>query len=155
MSSGTIARASDAELSRIIESFDRLSCRLVLLEPYSIEEVANGVRTLHRSVERHIETSRGTREIEQGDSTPNSLRRRELADDHARFLTSLGELSALLGIIRRDDHGGNRQALGQYGKILSDALRIHVRAEAADGTAGLEKPGTVQATEATAPDELV
>lgn len=152
-SSVGVARAPDVALGRIIESFDRLSYGLVLLEPYFIEEIAAAVRTLRRSVERHIETSRRIWEGEQGTSTRDSLLRRELRDDHARFRTSLEELNALLGIIRRDDHGGNRQALGQYGKILAEALRIHLRAEATEGTPHPEKPGNLRSTVSCATEE--
>jgi hypothetical protein len=34
-------------------------------------------------------------------------------------------LRGLLRIVERDDHGGNRQALGQYGRILAEALKEH------------------------------
>ncbi|MFZ0892257.1 MAG: hypothetical protein WB778_07365 [Thermoplasmata archaeon] len=152
--SGTIERSSDAELYQIIESFDRLSYGLVLLENKLVEEIGIAIRRLRAAVEQHVENSRGQGRFEVGDAASDSSRRREIADDHARFRTSLAELATLFEIIRRDDHGGNRQALGQYGKILSEALRIHLAAEDSAGASGLTEFERERAPESLAPDQL-
>ncbi len=54
--------------------------------------------------------------------------RRGLAADHERFRTSVQQLWWFYAIVEREDHGGNRQALGQYGRLVCEALRRH-RAE--------------------------
>ncbi len=37
------------------------------------------------------------------------------------------QLHWLLGIVERDNHGGNRQALGQYGLLVAESLRQHLQ----------------------------
>jgi hypothetical protein len=46
--------------------------------------------------------------------------------DHAEFALSLRELEGYLEGVRRDDHGGNRQALGQYWRVVLEALDRHL-----------------------------
>jgi hypothetical protein len=150
---GAVSWPPDADLLRIIDDFDRVSCGLVLLEPYGIEEVAVAIRRLCAAVEIHVENRRKNGGVEAGCSVHTSDRSEELEDDHARFQASLAELAALLEIISQDDHGGNRQALGQYGKILSEALRKHLRAEDAQATLNLEKLDESATSESVRPSQ--
>jgi len=43
-------------------------------------------------------------------------------------VTSIEQLWWFYRVVEGEDHGGHRQALGQYGRILAEALRRH-RAE--------------------------
>ena len=121
------ARASSIELVAILETFERMSSSLVLLDPYSLDDVARTVMEFRQSVEDHLEGC--GRSSETLDDSSGSLppHRQEESSDYAKFAVSLEELNALLEIVRSDDHGGNRQALGQYGKILAEAWRHHLR----------------------------
>ncbi len=49
-----------------------------------------------------------------------------LMEEHERFRQSLDQLAWLRGIIDREDHGGHRQALGQYWRLVLEALRRHL-----------------------------
>ncbi len=48
------------------------------------------------------------------------------APDAGPWREALEQLHWLLGIVERDDHGGNRQALGQYGLLVAESLRAHL-----------------------------
>jgi hypothetical protein len=109
-----------------------MSCGLVLLEPYSIEEIEDRVRSFSGSLHRHLNASQRIRRTGSPAGVSGTVERGTFEVDHARFLNSLRELSTLLDIVRRDGHGGNRQALGQYGKILAEAVRIHLLGEDAE-----------------------
>jgi hypothetical protein len=97
--------------------FERLSYRLVLLDEIDRPSLEAEVASFEAAVRDHVRVGVAI------DPT--------LSEDHRRLLDSLEVLGWLLGIVRRDDHGGNRQALGQYGKILTEAFRRHRRHEAA------------------------
>ena len=52
-----------------------------------------------------------------------------LQQDHQRFQTSAEQLYWFWAIVKTDDHGGNRQALGQYWKVVLEALATHLKEE--------------------------
>jgi Hemerythrin HHE cation binding domain len=77
---------------------------------------------------------------------PRGVDPRLLRAEHARFVDSLAELGELIAVVERDPHGGNRQALGQYWRLLVEALDRHVadeeellRAASADGARPVER----------------
>lgn len=107
-------------LRALTEWFDGVSLRLVLLEGYSLEEVREAIDRFSRSVERHVARAKHL------DRPPDNG---GLAGEHARFESSIEELRLLMGIVEREDHGGHRQALGQYGRIFAEALLRHLREE--------------------------
>jgi hypothetical protein len=103
--------------------FERISDGLVLLEEFPLDEVREAVGGFGRRVRAHSEAagSPGTRTDRDG----------RIAADHRRFLTSVEQLDWLLRIVEQEDHGGHRQALGQYGRLLTESLRRHRREERA------------------------
>ena len=53
----------------------------------------------------------------------------QLESDHARYPTSLDQLEWSLAVVAREIHGGHRQALGQYWKILLESVVTHLTEE--------------------------
>jgi hypothetical protein len=112
----------------LVDWFELVSYNLVLLEDYPLEEVRSAVATVVRAIETHLRTTtrialsspEGTRELAD--------RARILVADHEWFRTSVEQLWWFLGVVEREDHGGHRQALGQYGRVLCESVRRH-RAE--------------------------
>lgn len=131
------------EFDALVEWVDRVSRNLVLLEAYSLPEVASWVDAVDRAVRDHLSTYREltlSRSVGRRDDDFATLRR-TLEEDHARFRVSLDQLRWFFRVVEEDDHGGNRQALGQYGRVLAEALRRHRRDERAYlGRAELPRP---------------
>lgn len=120
------AAPSGAGLDARLDAFDHFAVGLVRLEPYPLEEVRRTVEGFCSELERHLRESR-----RRGVVTPRDARAEELLrSEHDRFPASVEELRALLDVVVHDDHGGHRQALGQYGRILVEALRAHRADEA-------------------------
>ncbi len=106
--------ASPSEALAAVRAFDQFSRELVLLADYRLEEVERTVRGFQRSVREQLDrlaTPGGAAAVPAMD-----------AGERARFREAVDELDWFLGILRRDDHGGHRQALGQYGRLLCEAL---------------------------------
>jgi hypothetical protein len=132
---GMISRAAveprprPTEFEAIVDWFDHICCGLVLLEEDPREDVEASVGRLDAAVRAHL------RDFEAGvgpsDATADSRRglRQTLDADHARFFVSLEQLRWFYARVETEDHGGNRQALGQYGRVLTEALRRHLREE--------------------------
>ncbi|MGC2034299.1 MAG: hypothetical protein WA761_02500 [Thermoplasmata archaeon] len=89
------------------EEVERLRQRLLQHHPRSVEWIL-----------RELETAGGDRAAS-----------RRIRSEHERFTSSLGQLDWLLSIVRENDHGGNRQALGQYWRILLGSIVPHVEEE--------------------------
>ena len=53
-----------------------------------------------------------------------------IASDHSRFLSSIDQLWWFYRIVSSNDHGGHREALGQYGRLLTEAVQQHMSVEA-------------------------
>jgi len=110
-----------------VDSFDRLSSRLVLLSGPALEELRSAIGALDRAVRLHV--ARGSAAAERRASGSAA------EVEHERFLVSLDQLWWFYGIVAGDDHGGHRQALGQYGRLVTEALRRHL-AEERENAAG-------------------
>jgi hypothetical protein len=123
-------RNPPADLDGLVDWFDRVSANLVLLEPYDREQVRLAVEAMERGMRAHL--ARAAR----GGSTSDGPESR-LQGDHARFVVSIDQLQWFFRIVDRDDHGGNRQALGQYGRVLTEALRRHLADERSAGSTGV------------------
>ena len=124
-------RAVPEDFDQLVEWVDRIGRRLVLLEEYPLSDLRDWVDAVERGIRSHL--------AEFGDlggaaadpsGAPGARASTDLlADDHARFLVSMEQLRWFFRVVERDDHGGNRQALGQYGRVLAEALRRHRRDE--------------------------
>ena len=137
-------RAATAELERSLGELEQLCLEqgriaegLVRLAEYPVEalraEVARAEELLCRrhpaSVARVVEEVGGT-SVWEFRLSPASAR------DHPWFEDSVRELGGYLDCVARDPHGGNRQALGQYWRLLVEAVARHAAEERA-GLAGL------------------
>ena len=115
-----------AGFDELVEWFDRVSYRLVLLEEYRLEQIESAVAAMERGVLDHLGADASARLPPAAGTGPApDFRPAHLHDDHVRYATSLEQLRGLLAVVEREDHGGHRQALGQYGRILAESLRRH------------------------------
>jgi hypothetical protein len=103
-----------------------LAHRLVRLEPIPVPELRRASRALRTAL--LVEHCRPKVAAARPPTGPTG-REEILARDHRWFETSLGELDSLLDVVESDPHGGNRQALGQYWKVLLEALDRHLDEE--------------------------
>ncbi len=110
---------------RAVAEFGGLSQQLVLLDDIALPELARRVTGFEEALRSHIGGA-----ASDGAAAPISS---EIDEDHRTFAESIEVLEWLLGIVRTDDHGGNRQALGQYGKVLAEALLDHRARETGSG----------------------
>ncbi len=115
---------SPSELDPLIAWLEAASDGLVLLEPYRLDELRAMVHQVAEVVACH------TRDYDRRLGTAPPSRGRPatwalLRADHAWFSVSLEQLAWFFGIVENEDHGGHRQALGQYGRLLAEALRRH------------------------------
>ena len=125
-----------SELDPWIDRLDRLSAGLVLLEPVPLHEIEAFFRDLDRTLSDHLASARSLDRRPRGSGLEALVRA-----DHERLPTSLDQLWWFYGIVARDDHGGHRQALGQYGRLLAEALRRHRDEEVAAREPGSATPG--------------
>ena len=103
---------------------------LVLLSPTPLSDLERSVEDLADRMRSHVRETE--REWERRSSRePRAAIRSRAKADHDRFVTSIEQLRWFLDIVRHDDHGGNRQALGQYWKVVLEALRRHIEEERA------------------------
>jgi hypothetical protein len=117
-------------LDALVDWFELVSYNLVLLEGYSLEDVREAVARVAQAIETHgrsMELSLGgpvAASVEGGDLA------RILNADHVWFRTSVEQLWWFFGVVEREDHGGHRQALGQFGRVLCESVRRHRTEEA-------------------------
>ena len=112
-------------LDALIDWFERFSHQLVLLEEYPLDEIRSALDSLDRSVRDHLRSTATFGRRKGPSDSSNEELERLLATDHAWFRTSLEQLWWFFAVVEEDDHGGNRQALGQYGRVLAESLRRH------------------------------
>ncbi|MGA8276313.1 MAG: hypothetical protein WB789_08000 [Thermoplasmata archaeon] len=121
--------APPEEFDAFVVWLAEVSDRLVLLEEFSLKEIRSAMRITRERVLAHLRSS------DRSESSPGSTPRTQELDeivrsDHEWFEMSLAELAGLVRIVEQEDHGGHRQALGQYGRLLATALTRHRRDEA-------------------------
>jgi hypothetical protein len=112
------------DLDELVEWFERASTALVLLELYPLEDLRRMVGAVSRAVRGHpraYDDRLGARPPSGADAGTWAM----LRADHAWFRESVEQLAWFLRVVENEDHGGHRQALGQYGRLLAEALRRH------------------------------
>jgi hypothetical protein len=116
------------EFDEVVDWFEHVSTALVLLAEFPLSEVERATREFERRVRGHLEEF--GRKLDQTRPSPGVAAdaRALLRADHAWFGTSIDQLDWFYRIVANEDHGGHRQALGQYGRVFTEALRRH-RAE--------------------------
>jgi hypothetical protein len=121
-------RRPPEDLDDRVDWFERVSTNLVLSEEYALADVRAAVVALRLSLSTH--SAEPVPDLSGRDPVPGLRdRARLLAADHAWFGRSMEQLDWFLGIVEREDHGGHRQALGQYGRILAESVQRHRRDE--------------------------
>ncbi len=102
----------------------------MLLEPFPLASVERAVERYAQAIEAHRASARLPA---PGDVPEPRTRARvaRLRADHDLFRLSIEQLAWFLAIVREEDHGGHRQALGQYGRLVCEAMRRHLAEESA------------------------
>ncbi|MCI4319819.1 MAG: hypothetical protein L3J87_04090 [Thermoplasmata archaeon] len=130
-SKASLAETVGRSLGRVravAAALDRHSEELVALAPTPVHDVRRSVANLEAELlEAHPPLV--ARWLRESDLTGAEADR--LASDHRWFPEGFAEIRGLLDVVERDDHGGNRQAVGQYGRILLEAIRRHLSEEEA------------------------
>jgi hypothetical protein len=114
-----------ADFDALVAWFERWSYGLVLLEEYPLTDVRRALLDVERGVREHLRTFDTVLVSPVHPTTEPAEVRSILRADHAWFLVSLEQLEWFYRVVEGEDHGGHRQALGQYGCVLAEALRRH------------------------------
>ncbi|MGA7923635.1 MAG: hypothetical protein WCA77_06635 [Thermoplasmata archaeon] len=113
------------ELRALVDEQSTLAEGLVRLAPYSRAEIASAIHRLRTVLlERH--PYRDPRSPGKRSGLVDGRIARRLEGEHRIFVTSIEQLEWFFQIVQDEDHGGNRQALGQYWKLLLEALQRHL-----------------------------
>ncbi len=119
-----------ATLEELVDWFEALSYGLVLLEPYPLTGVRGAMDRFHQEVRLHSDRADSRLAHDSPRIDPLARRLAELVRaDHRWFEISFDQLDWFLRIAEENGHGGNRQALGQYGRLVADAVRRHLADE--------------------------
>ena len=114
---------SSEPLRALIRDQLAIADALVLLESVPLVRLEREVRRLDRALLReHVVRSRVGLRLPGSASKEERQRAERLLADHRLFVTSLEQLHELNVVVATDGHGGNRQALGQYWKILLESI---------------------------------
>lgn len=116
-------RAPPEDFDAFVTWFEGVSYRLVLLEEYPLDDVRRAVLTAQRVLTAHMRRPIPEPPADFAAESRESCR--ILRSDHAWFLGSVEQLGWFWSIVAGEDQGGHRQALGQYGRILAEAVRRH------------------------------
>jgi len=113
----------------------------VLLEEYPLSDVRAAIAAVDAAVRSHGEEANAWVRPLQTAEEETAREAGVILNDHEWFSTSLEQFWWFFRVVEADDHGGHRQALGQYGRVLAEALRRHRRDERwlegrQDGAAG-------------------
>jgi hypothetical protein len=118
-------RRPPAEFDPLVEWFESASYRLVLLEEYPLEEIRRWVEVVVTAVGLHGRLEDPLLAALRPRTSDDATLVRILAADHVWFRTSVEQLEWFFSIVEHEDHGGHRQALGQYGRVFAESLRRH------------------------------
>ena len=113
------------ELDRRLERFASVCDELVDGPQARLDDVRREVEHLVEAIVAHVGSSDPLAAAPKAARPPATSVEVRLRSEHERFRVSVVQLGWFLGIVERDDHGGNRQALGQYGRLVVEALRRH------------------------------
>jgi hypothetical protein len=114
-------------LRRLIVEQEMLADRLVLLEeiPHALVHAAAQRLEADLAHEHSKLSSQALRDFERAGSD-GLARQTRLIAEHVAFADACEELRRLVELVERDGHGGNRQALGQFWRLLLESVRRHL-----------------------------
>ncbi len=118
-------RRPPGSFDELVDWLERWSCGLVLLEKFPLSDIRTALAATVDAVLAHRVWADGWIGLLQHADEESARRARVLLNDHEWFETSLEQLWWFFRVVEKEDHGGNRQALGQYGRVLGEALRHH------------------------------
>ena len=123
-------RAPPSPFDELVDWLERWSYGLVLLEEYPLPDVRTAVTAVETALREHrVSTERWIAPL-RGEDEETARGARVMLSDHEWFETSVEQLWWFFRVVEKEDHGGHRQALGQYGRVLAEALRRHRADEA-------------------------
>lgn len=126
---GTDPRCPPSTFDEVVDWLEGWSYGLVLLEEYPLPDLRAAISTVEDAVRAHrAESEPWVVQLADADEA-TSRTARVVLHDHRWFVTSLDQFRWFFRVVEGDDHGGHRQALGQYGRVLAEALRRHRRDE--------------------------
>jgi hypothetical protein len=117
---------SIVELRSVHRRQSEIAEGLVLLRGPAIPELRAEVDSARRGL---LGRHRAAFERARDDGGARTALEARLLEDHERFSSSFEQLDWLLGIVAGEPHGGNRQALGQYWRLVLEALERHLAEE--------------------------
>lgn len=122
-------RAPPSAFDPIVDWLEAWSYRLVLLEEYPLSDVRAALEVVAKAVREHRASTEGWLAPLRDSDEATARIVRVLLSDHEWFETSLEQFDWFFRVVEREDHGGHRQALGQYGRVFAESLRRHRRDE--------------------------
>lgn len=125
----TDLRRPPADFDQLLDWLEGWSYRLVLLEEYPLEDLRAAVATTSAAVRAHrVDAEKQIRGL-PAEGRGHAQLIQVVRSDHEWFEISVEQLGWFLRVVEGEDHGGHRQALGQFGRVLAEALRRHRRDE--------------------------
>jgi hypothetical protein len=119
-------RAPPRQFDEKVEWLEQWSYGLVLLEEYPLADLRAAIVEIERAVRAHrVTADRWVLPLRNSDEE-TARGAKVVLSDHAWFETSLEQFWWFFRVVEKEDHGGHRQALGQYGRVLAEALRRHL-----------------------------
>jgi hypothetical protein len=114
-------------LLRMREAQAELADGLVHLHPYPLAEVGEALHALARELLRgHAPRWEEILGGLPGGSRVGSVSVEVLRREHTIFPQSIEQLGWFFDVVVREDHGGHRQALGQYWRLVLESLGRHL-----------------------------
>jgi hypothetical protein len=125
-------RASIARLRGLVHHQRSTVTALVRIEPIALGTIASELDAIERELVRDHPRALDPF-LARAEAAPNGSQelRKVLIGEHGRFPESIDQLRWFYGVVLHDDHGGHRQALGQYWAILLESVARHLEDEAA------------------------
>jgi hypothetical protein len=122
---GNDLRSPPSSFDEIVDWLEGWSYALVLLESYALTDLRAAITAVESAVRAHREVTEPwvAPLIDADEETSRTAR--VVLHDHAWFVTSLEQFEWFFRVVEGENHGGHRQALGQYGRVLAEALRRH------------------------------